>query len=43
VRLRAGGRSVQWSLDGWIDRFAEEMEAALHDLARNAPAEEAAE
>lgn len=33
VRLRAGGQTVQWSLDAWVDRFAEELEAALDALA----------
>lgn len=33
VRLRAHGRSVQLSLDGWLDHFEEALRAALHDVA----------
>ena len=33
VRVRARGQSVQLSLDGWLDRFEEELRVALHDLA----------
>ena len=39
VRLRAGGKSMQWSLDGWVDRFAEDLDAALCETAPDAPSE----
>lgn len=41
VRLRARGRTVTLSLDGWAERFAEEMRAALDDLAPEARADAA--